>query len=372
MKRSIKTALCTGVAAIFLYTSGSYVVDYSKKWVDSKVNDAIVQYEKGDKQWTDKALKEGMDKYKTEDQESTEKSLKEGIDKYRTEDQKNTEQSLEKGILNYEQKDKAWTKQNFEEKINFAQLTKAYESTYKILRHSYFKTSGGELVDTVVGSGSGILLNGGYFLTAHHVTDIEVGDLSHPAYGIVKYSHSGFILTKDGETSFEEIELKDNLEKIVTGSEEIDYTLLKLKDDAGFAFYEHGLNVPSKVELGMKSVAIGYPSAAGRNLRLGNVSQIKSDVGENYFTFKNSVIPGDSGGPLFIMEDGKLNLVALSRSILIINLGQADFPIPQIANVNHGLKVESIIKDMESKLESGQLDEKTAKEVQNFLKLNKK
>ncbi|MDP2908923.1 MAG: hypothetical protein Q8N77_03905, partial [Nanoarchaeota archaeon] len=61
MKRSIKTALCTGVAAVFLYTGGSYVADYSKRWVDSKINDAIVQYEKGDKQWTDKALKEGVD-----------------------------------------------------------------------------------------------------------------------------------------------------------------------------------------------------------------------------------------------------------------------------------------------------------------------
>lgn len=357
MKRSIKTALCTGVAAVFLYTGGSYVADYSKRWVDSKINDAIVQYEKGDKQWTDKALKEGVD--------DTKKSL----DQYATENKKD----IKNEIGQYEQKDKKWTKQNFETKISLERLMKVFDSTYLIMNNCYFKTSDGQVVGPVtLGTGSGILLKGGYFLTAHHVTDSELGEIpQHPLYGPVEYSHSEFFLTDEKDIE-EAPEPKFKLEKIVTGTEELDYTLLKLEKSDKIPFYDQGLNMPNKVDLGMQSVVIGFPVGTGKNLRLGNVSQLKSDAGEDYYTFKNSLIPGDSGGPIFVVENGELKLVALTRSIWIFNLGDQTMPIPQIANINHGLKIKSIVKDVESKLKSGSLDEKTAKEVKNFLKLNKK
>ncbi len=139
-----------------------------------------------------------------------------------------------------------------------------------------------------------------------------------------------------------------------------------MKDNADLHFYPYGLNTPDKIEIGVsKTIAIGYPLGLGKNVRLGNVSQTDSDYGKEYITYKNDICPSDSGGALFIVEDGNIKLTALTTAGIVAESGQ-------MVNIGYGLKVSSVVKDMENQLKSGKLSPETAKEVKNFLKLNKK
>ncbi|MDP2906826.1 MAG: serine protease [Nanoarchaeota archaeon] len=383
MKKTAKTLLCTGVAAAFLFTSGYFGLDYTKKWVNQKIQTAISQYEQqdkqqtkqefnnyeqNDKQWTNQNLNETVNQYEEKDKQWTNKKLDETITQYGKEDKKSTEQTINKGIKNYEEKDKQWTQQTFENKMPLEQIAKASESAYMVIYWATYKTTTGELIEAPMGSGSGILLKGGYFLTAQHVTEAEVPKtVAHPVYGMLKLESSELSLTN--ERASEETTKKDCLEKIIRGSKpELDYTLLKLKDSKDLPFYTYGLNLPSKLESGMQTIAIGYPLALGKNIRLGNITQTDSDEGEHYLTYNNNVMPSDSGGALFVIEDGNVKLVALSISGYQLQTQYST----QITNINYGVKISSVVKDMEEQLSSGKLDKKTAEEVENFLKLNKK
>jgi len=311
MKKKIKTTICAGAAAALLFTTGCSGLIYTTKGLDEKIQNAITQYE---------------------------------------------------------QKDQQWTNQTFETKVPLEQIAKASNSAYMIINWVTFETILGEPMEAPVGTGSGIALPGGYFLTAKHVTNVEIPKtIAHPIYGPLKYHHSEFSLTN--ERASQDTEKQDCLEKIIIGSkEELDYTLLKLKDSKNLQSYTQGLNMPSKIEPGMKTVAIGYPLALGKNIRIGTVTQTKSDLGEHYMTYNNNVLPSDSGGALFVIENGELKLAALS-TVIALAPGQYE---AQMTNINYGVKISSIVKDMEEQLSSGKLDKKIAVEVENFLKLNKK
>jgi S1-C subfamily serine protease len=383
MKKTAKTLLCTGVAAAFLFTSGYLGFDYSKKWVNQKIQTAISQYEQQDKQqtkqefnnyeqndkkWTNKSLNETVNQYEQKDKQWTNKKLDETITQYGKEDKQNTEKIVKNKVDQYEQQDKQWTQQTFEAKLPLEQIAKASEGAYMVVYWATFKTTTGELIEAPMGSGSGILLPGGYFLTAKHVAEAQVQKtVAHPIYGMLTLEGSELSLTN--ERASEETTKKDCLEKIISGSKpELDYTLLKLKDSKDLPFYQNGLNLPSKLESGMQTIAIGYPLALGKNLRIGNVTQVNSDMGEHYMTYNNNVLPSDSGGALFVIEDGNVKLAALSISVYQLQTQYST----QITNINYGVKISSILKDMEEQLSSGKLDKKTAEEMENFLKLNKK
>ncbi len=179
MKGSIKKAVYTGVTAVFLFTTGGYFVDYSKKWVNNKVQSAITQYEQQDKKWTKQNLEESVSQYENKDQQWTDKSLKEWIGKY-------------------EKKDKQWTEQTFETKLPLEQITEAYDSAYLILNEFQFKTLTGEPVEAPPATGSGIMLKGGYILTARHVTRPDIPDvIPHPLYGAVKKSGNKLFISRE-------------------------------------------------------------------------------------------------------------------------------------------------------------------------------
>lgn len=303
----MKKILYSGLAALFLFSASCGTIP-SKKWVEDRINNSVAQYE---------------------------------------------------------QKDKKWTREMFQEEVNQEQLMEAYNSAYLVINMMSFKTKTNMLLPSPA-TGSGILFKGGYLLTARHVVDVDLSQfegLTHPLFGPVTYSHNSLFMSKQGLGKSDE---SYNLEKIISGEKEgLDYSLLKVKEE-GLPCYTKGLNLPDKVDIGMQTIAIGYPLGMGKNVRLGNISQLDSDIGEFHITYRNNVYQSDSGGPLFLVEDGNVKLLAISRAI--IQDPQTGAPY----NINYGLKVSEIVKDMESRLESGKLDEKTAEEVRNFLNLNKK
>lgn len=275
------------------------------------------------------------------------------------------EQEIKKGLSEYEERDKEWTKEMFNMNVSQEQLFEAFNSTYLVVNEVWFKSANGEMVSNYF-TGSGILLNGGYFLTAQHVTTQKFQDAYHPFLGVVKFDHNKVYLSYE---PMSETQTKYDLECLITGSNvDMDYTLFKLKEE-GLSFYSKGLNLPDAKDeelLGMQSIAIGFPLGLDKNVRTGNVSQTKSDLGENHMSFRNNIYPSDSGGPIFVVEKGDIKLIALSRAIIIEPNSGAPL------NINYGFKINSIIKDLESQLESGTLDEKVAQEVRNFLNSNKK
>jgi len=124
----------------------------------------------------------------------------------------------------------------------------------------------------------------------------------------------------------------------------------------------------------MKTIAIGFPLGIGRFLRSGTIIQPEdqSAIGKDYISYQNEVLPSDSGGALFVVEDGNMKLAAISTQIMRTPIAQTFTGIvAQYLNINCGLKISSIVKDMEDQLKSGKLDKKRAAEVKNFLKLNK-
>ena len=282
---------------------------------------------------------------------------------------------IEKRITKYEQSDKEWTKkkilaelrlsehineQKYETRVPLEQLVEAFASTYKVYNKAYYETREGNVLYAGAGLGSGILLKGGYLLTAKHVADEDfMPSYSDYYWGLVTYHHNRLSV---GDTELE-------LEKVIFG-EYHDYALLKIKDGKDLPFYDKGFNLPDAVTPGMRSAAIGFPLGLNRNIRLGNLSQLDANGLEDHLTFKNSIIPGDSGGPLFVIEDGYIKFVAISTRLSVMrdwNVSGVRHP----TNIGYGLKVEAILKDMEEKLASEELDEETAKEIENFLELNK-
>ena len=265
--------------------------------------------------------------------------------------------------------------QNYKQRhktISQKQLAEAFSSTYKIVNQPSYLTKNKEpLEGHSYSSGSGILLNGGYFLTAEHATKEEIKGSSHPFWSSAKYSHNNYFLT----TVLTDLYLPDSakkqgLEKIFS-NEKLDYAILKLKDTADLFFYSPGLNLINKPQIGIESIVIGFPLSLGRNIRLGNVSQTESDHGKDFLTFQNSIMPADSGGPIFIVDDGDLKLTAITRAISPMRgFGKSRDMHP--SNVGYGVKISSIIQDIEKQLKAGNLDKETAEELKNFLKLNKK
>lgn len=375
MKNYTKKAICILSTAAILGT-GAYFgkglvndqVIGAKNWVNNQVKEAIVQYAERDKEWTDQKIKELVNEGIIQSKDT--------LDKYLNEDKKWTDQKIKEGIEQYAKNDKEWTKQKFEAKVPLDQLVTAYNSAYMILNEVYFRTENGpkEIKSPQPGTGSGILLKGGYFLTARHVTDIEFPTGQHPTYGKVEYDHSKYYLSDEPYSA--EQTRKGELEKIIVGSKDtLDYTLLKVKGDVDLPFYSHGVNMPNEIKPGMKTVATGFPLNNGKYLRTGDVTQPKdkSDSGEDYISIANNVVSGDSGGPLFIIENGEVKLAGLSTQTFLSAIGMTfNGPVMQYMNQSYALKMSSIIEDMKSQLESGKLDENTAKEVKNFLDLNVK
>ncbi len=348
MKSLTKTLLC-GSSAVVLSVAGVMGTMYSKDWVNDKIKQAVVKYGEEDKQKTKRWLEE----YEKRDKEWTQ----DGFEVY----EKLGKEWTEKELQEYEERDKKWTKDGFEARVPLELLIKAFDSTYKIVNKSFYETREGTIIDSqYTGLGSGILLEGGYLLTAKHVVEEDFPrTYSEYYWGRVGYHHN--------ELSIDD---RFKLKKILFG-DGYDYALLKLEEgEPGIPFYRQGLNFPDLVEPGMRSAAIGYSLGSIKNIRLGNVSQIESDAGEEYLTFKNSIIPGDSGGPLFVIDDGEIKLTALTCLLSVMR----DWNVEGVlhpTNIGYGLKLETILEDMENKLEDENLDEEIAKELRNFLDLNR-
>lgn len=287
---------------------------------------------------------------------------------------------IDEKITQYEQKDRQWTKERYEETIPQEQLLTALNSTYQVINEACYKTSKGEIIESPYSKlGSGALFKGGYLLTAKHTTEEGYPKSNHPFFSQAKYAYNRFTIT---DKIYYKATKRYELEKIIEGKERIilaenekilagkslDYALLKLKDDAELPYYSYGLDIADKIEPCKQSIAIGFPAGGDKNLRLGNVAQVDSDLGEDYLTFKNSLITGDSGGPIFIVKDGDLKLVALSGSVAAIEDFNSTGQHP--TNIGYGLKISSIVKDLEEQLKLGKLDKKTSKEIKKFLELN--
>lgn len=361
----MKKAISIGIATLFLATG---FTGYQTYQMGNKIRN--------------------LNQQMSETQKNTDENfsrLKKYISTFEEQDKQWTEKQIQKMISQYQEQDQQWTKDKFEESINGQELEMALNSTYNIFVNHFYKTEKGELIKSPYSQGgSSILLNGGYILTANHI----VRDMPDPIYpirvhGMLKYDHSEIFINKNIIT-LEMLAKKQvhSIEKIIT-NDKLDYALLKLKEDIDLPCYKPGLNFTStdlakdeKNRINIEMLSIGFPSLANKTFKRGNIAQEKS-LTKDLFAIYNGVVQGDSGGPIMTIVDGSLNYSGISQRIQSIpdrNSINPRFPILHSTHLGYGLKISSIIKDMEDQLFTPRqrLDQKTTEELKNFLKLNMK
>lgn len=351
---------------------------YDKKAV-SRLDSKISQYEEEDQKRLDSVISENNKKINNLDSKIIDyhkkaiQSMDERIIRYDEKaserlDNKITEYD-KKNIKNIDSKIKEYAQiieSKFDIKVDQAQMDNAYESAYFLMNDIYYVSENGLNFTNKQAIGSGILLEGGYMLTAKHLTD--PGPMEHPFLGTYDpVLNDMFILDGWGTDDPK----KYRIEKIISGDDlNSDYALLKIvRDDLDLTHYKNGLNFPEDIKLGDKSITIGNPLGTGKHIRYGNVSQTKSSFGKNLLTMKANSYPGDSGGPVFIVKDGKLRLSALTTSGLMYTIFQG---LKSPTCIGNGYMISRLVEDLEKKLESEDVSDDAKEDIRNFLRLNKK
>jgi len=223
------------------------------------------------------------------------------------------DQFVDEEIAAYQLNDRNWTKKQLQKrkmKIPRDQRRETDNSTYLFMNELVGRYEGDpeDMVTTLPRSGSGILLKGGYFLTARHCVeppqdnwDFWRGRFITEGKNMYMATGSAQRIEPDFSSSNQDPKKKGDLETLLLGSDEMkDYALLKITGNIkDLPFYSKGLNLPQNVEKNMTSLVLGHINQFKKNSRSGEVTQLDSDRGEDYLTFKNFVDRGDSGGPMF-------------------------------------------------------------------------
>lgn len=195
-------------------------------------------------------------------------------------------------------------------------IKEAYKSVYPIVRLDFNKGD----AEPEYGEGSGLLLEGGYVLTAYHIIEPEDKNKMTVSY----------------------IMINDNpyrLEKIV-GDEATDFMILKVAEDApGANPYKLGIGDSDKIAVGNAAYLVGNSYGFGINAREGIISQIGFNPGQKSFDEDFAIScggnTGDSGGPVFALMDGKLELVGVMVTV-----------VPRANDLAYARSINTILKKL--------------------------
>ncbi|MFH0752753.1 MAG: serine protease [archaeon] len=143
--------------------------------------------------------------------------------------------------------------------------------------------------------GTGILFQGGYFLTAYHT---------------VKESET----RKPIKTLMGTEEYTIQLDMIIADND-LDFALMKVDEKISSKLKKYNLRIgkPSDLKVGNITYLIGNALRGGINTREGIVSQLKFS-NPALMSVSNGGNQGDSGGPVIALRDGKIELIGMVSS----------------------------------------------------------
>jgi len=174
-----------------------------------------------------------------------------------------------------------------------------------------------------------------YVLTASHAVSVDkaVRRLRTP-FGIME-----IIFDKKKSQSVYLMQGKEKIELKVL-MREGEAALLELPFGVDIPALSYGFGKSGDLEIGDAIYVLGYPLGSAQvNVRKGFVTdvralyfpdfmggeykQVKEEYPpEDFFMIKDGVVPGDSGGPILAIRDGKRELVGLTSAVALDFSGQ--------------------------------------------------
>ncbi len=186
------------------------------------------------------------------------------------------------------------------------EIKRAFQSVYTLKVDVATMTNGEERI-IASGSGTGLLLKGGYVLTAYHVGHMEK---------FVKREKLAVLFSR---IYLQGPEGREYLLTEVAGDWNADALLAKAPANMPrFQEYPYRIGNSDELKAGDITYLIGNAASAGINMREGIVSQLNVEhiMGKKGFGISNPGNSGDSGGPVLALRDGKIELVGIMVGVL--------------------------------------------------------
>jgi len=223
-------------------------------------------------------------------------------------------------------------------------LGEVAKSIYRIETSTRFKVN--KDIGSLKKAGMAFSLDEKHLLTAKHVTSIDTFMVQTP-YGLMsvplppeaKIEETTIIVFDDGSRIPVRVIYRD---------EEMDFAVLEAEKKVNAPWYSMG----NSEDFRFANLAI-LPSnfQTGQNIRIGYITQLDfvkygpkgevADKKEEIFAISTVVCEGDSGSPILLVRDGKIELGGL-----------VSFIIPFARGLGYGLKINPIIEKLKTQKEN--------------------
>ena len=191
-------------------------------------------------------------------------------------------------------------------------LDKMLDSAFKIESHAVYLKDDGEMV-TLGAIGTGFFVyekdNKQYLATCYHVVDWPES-LENPfTHEKINYVDSVNYIHKKDDT--------EERVNVIKKNPQADIAILETEKDLNL---ESMVEFPDKpLKEGDATYAVGFPLNIGKFITQGMITRI--EPGANFFFTQAFLNPGNSGGPVFVLYNGKPYLAGMGRFYVIDTQG---------------------------------------------------
>lgn len=193
-------------------------------------------------------------------------------------------------------------------------------SVYFLKSRTKFKKMDGELAEDE-SQGLGVALGKNLILTVDHVVS---------NYELVSYTPFGTVAEpaeKVSEATYMVFEGREQELEALLRNKEADVALFRAPKDLKLKPFLYPIGDSDQLRVGNYIYLIGNPLSMGLNVREGIVSSLRAPKlvesimvdPKTVFMLSNGLNPGDSGGPVIAVRNGRYELVGLSQGTFVVS-----------------------------------------------------